>query len=221
VDDRCTKQSLTALHAAVANDDVEVALLLIADHNADIDVRTSTGKSMQTLMEENGCLNVRKAFPPEFWKHELSSPRHPKAFGPFDPRHVPNHLIEVREDWSVVFDQAAPRVLDVDLLHTIEHKSVICCVKFSHDGKYVAMGTKRLAFIYDVASGENICVLQDENIALTAEIYVRSVCFSPDGKYLATGDEGSLVKVSLMSSKVSFRHRYTNIFRSGISKQAR
>jgi WD40 repeat protein len=221
VDDRCTKQSLTALQAAVANDDVELALLFIADHDADIYVRTSTGKTMQTLMEENGSLNVRKAFPPEFWKHELPPPRHPKAFGDFDPGRVPNHLKKVGKDWSVVFNEAAPRVLDLDLLHTLEHDSVTCCVKFSHDGKYVATGCNRSTFVYDVASGEKLCVLQDENIDLAADLYIRSVCFSPDGKYLATGDEGSLVKVSLISSKFSFRQRYTNTFRSGISKHAR
>jgi WD40 repeat protein len=176
---------------------------------------------MQTLMEENGSLNVRKAFPPEFWKHELPPPRHPKAFGDFDPGRVPNHLKKVGKDWSVVFNEAAPRVLDLDLLHTLEHDSDTCCVKFSHDGKYVATGCNRSTFVYDVASGEKLCVLQDENIDLAADLYIRSVCFSPDGKYLATGDEGSLVKVSLISSKFSFRQRYTNTFRSGISKHAR
>jgi hypothetical protein len=50
VDDRCTKESLAALHGAVAKDGAEMALLFIADHDADIDVRTSTRKSIQTLM---------------------------------------------------------------------------------------------------------------------------------------------------------------------------
>ncbi|KAK3900962.1 hypothetical protein C8A05DRAFT_35366 [Staphylotrichum tortipilum] len=108
---------------SVANDDVGVALLLIADHGADIHVLTSTGKSMQTLMEENGCLNVRKAFPPEFWQHELPPPRRPNAFGDFNSDRVPNHLKKGREDWSVVFNQTAPRVLDVDLVHTLKHNS--------------------------------------------------------------------------------------------------
>jgi hypothetical protein len=67
VDARCTTQRLTALHEAVANDDVEIALLLIVVHGADIYVRTGAGESMQTLMEQKRCIRVREAFPPEFW----------------------------------------------------------------------------------------------------------------------------------------------------------
>ncbi|KAK4031632.1 WD40-repeat-containing domain protein [Parachaetomium inaequale] len=122
-------------------------------------------------------------------------PRHPKAFGDFDPKRVPNHLKKVREDWSVVFNETTPRVLDVDLVHTFEHKSVVCCVKLSHDGKCIATGCNRSAFVYDVASGEKICVLRDKNIDPGTDFFTRGVGFSPDGKYLATGDESSLVKV--------------------------
>lgn len=204
VDDQSTEEGLTALHAAVANDDVEVVTLLIADHGADIHVRTSTGKSIPTLVEENGCLSIRKAFPPEFWKYELPAPHDPLAFGDFDPGRVPNHLKKVKGDWSAVFNQTAPRVLDVDLLHTFEHESVVWCVKFSHDGKYLATGCNRSAFIYDVALGEKISVLQDENIDLAGDLYIRDVCFSPDSKYLVTCGEDRLIKVIRITLKPVF-----------------
>jgi glucose repression regulatory protein TUP1 len=113
-----------------------------------------------------------------------------------DPERLPNHIKKVREDWWVIFNQSVPRVLDVDLLHTLQHESVVCCVRFSHDGKYVATGCNRSAQIYDVATGEKICVLQDESIDLNGDLYIRSVCFSPDGKYLATGAEDKLIRVS-------------------------
>ena len=74
VDARCTRHRLTALHEAVANDDVEIALLLIVVHGADIHVRTSTGQSMQALMEQKRCIRVREAFPPEFWIHITVQP---------------------------------------------------------------------------------------------------------------------------------------------------
>ncbi|AEO69533.1 uncharacterized protein THITE_2120070 [Thermothielavioides terrestris NRRL 8126] len=112
-----------------------------------------------------------------------------------DPERLPNHIKKVREDWWVIFNQSVPRVLDVDLLHTLQHESVVCCVRFSHDGKYVATGCNRSAQIYDVATGEKICVLQDESIDLNGDLYIRSVCFSPDGKYLATGAEDKLIRV--------------------------
>ena len=90
-------------------------------------------------------------------------------------------------------------MLDVDLVHTLVHESVVCCVRFSADGKYVATGCNRSAQIYDVTSGEKVCVLQDENVDVTGDLYIRSVCFSPDGKYLATGAEDKLIRVSFLT----------------------
>ncbi len=209
VDARCTKKGLTALHAAVASDDVEVALLLIADHGADRYVLTGTGESMQTLMERNHCTRVREAFPPEFWNPNLSTTAPPlshnsNALGDLDPESLPSHVKKVREDWWAIFNQTIPRVLDVDLVHTLQHESVVCTVKFNHDGKYVATGCNRSAQIYDVTTGEKICVLQEESmIDFDGDLYIRSVCFSPDGKYLATGAEDKLIKVSLMFSLVA------------------
>ncbi|KAK0723108.1 WD40-repeat-containing domain protein [Lasiosphaeria miniovina] len=112
-----------------------------------------------------------------------------------DPDRLPNHIKKVREDWWVIFNQSVPRVLDVDLVHTLVHESVVCCVRFSADGKWVATGCNRSAQIYDVQTGEKMCVLQDENIDLNGDLYIRSVCFSPDGKYLATGAEDKLIRV--------------------------
>ncbi|KAK0629866.1 rco-1 [Bombardia bombarda] len=112
-----------------------------------------------------------------------------------DPERLPNHIKKMKDDWWVIFNSAVPRVLDVDLVHTLQHESVVCCVRFSADGKYVATGCNRSAQIYDVETGEKMCVLQDENIDLSGDLYIRSVCFSPDGKYLATGAEDKLIRV--------------------------
>lgn len=90
-------------------------------------------------------------------------------------------------------------MLDVDLIHTLAHESVVCCVRFSMDGKYVATGCNKSAQIYDIHSGEKVCVLQDDNADTGGDLYIRSVCFSPDGKYLATGAEDKLIRVSTES----------------------
>lgn len=37
--------------------------------------------------------------------------------------------------------------------------------------------------------------LQDESISQEGDLYIRSVCFSPDGRFLATGDEDKLIRV--------------------------
>eukprot|EP01103_Thecamoeba_quadrilineata_P011776 TRINITY_DN2885_c0_g1_i1.p1 TRINITY_DN2885_c0_g1~~TRINITY_DN2885_c0_g1_i1.p1 ORF type:complete len:578 (-),score=135.11 TRINITY_DN2885_c0_g1_i1:227-1960(-) len=84
--------------------------------------------------------------------------------------------------------------LKVDLCHSLEHQSVVCCVKFSHDAKLLATGCNKSAQIFDVETGEMIKCFTDETVK-DADLYIRSVCFSPDGKYLAAGAEDKTVKI--------------------------
>ena len=99
-------------------------------------------------------------------------------------------------DWFAVFNPRLPRVLDVDLVHTLPHDSVVCCVRFSFDGKYVATGCNHAAQIFEVGTGKQVSKLEDPNVEKDGDLYIRSVCFSPDGKYLATGAEDKLIRVS-------------------------
>lgn len=99
------------------------------------------------------------------------------------------------DDWLVVFNPTVPRLLDLDLVHTLAHGSVVCSVKFSMDGKFVATGCNKSAQIYDAISGEEICVLQDDDANHGGDNYIKALCFSPDGKYLATASEDTLVRV--------------------------
>lgn len=117
------------------------------------------------------------------------------ALGDLDPDRLPPHSKKSGYDWFCIFNQQVPRMLDVDLVHSLQHESVVCCVRFSHDGKYVATGCNRSAQIYDVHTGEKLCVLQDDSVDITGDLYIRSVCFSPDGRYLATGAEDKLIRV--------------------------
>ncbi|KAK4455962.1 transcriptional repressor tup1 [Podospora aff. communis PSN243] len=128
-------------------------------------------------------------------QHAVGPPMQSSVLSDLDPERLPSHHKKVKDDWWVIFNQGVARVLDVDLVHTLQHESVVCCVRFSTDGKYVATGCNRSAQIYDVATGEKICILQDESIDLNGDLYIRSVCFSPDGKYLATGAEDKLIRV--------------------------
>ncbi|CAE6416245.1 unnamed protein product [Rhizoctonia solani] len=98
-------------------------------------------------------------------------------------------------DWFAVFNPKAKRAVDVGLTLTLAHESVVCCVRFSHDGKYLATGCNRSAQIYDTKTGAKTCVLIDEAATKTGDLYIRSVCFSPDGKYLATGAEDKQIRI--------------------------
>jgi len=40
-----------------------------------------------------------------------------------------------------------------------------------------------------------LSVLADESAGKAGDLYIRSVCFSPDGKYLATGAEDKQIRV--------------------------
>lgn len=123
------------------------------------------------------------------------------ALAELDLERLPAHQKKNGEDWFAIFNPMLTRVLDVDLVHTLQHESVVCCVRFSHDGKYVATGCNRSAQIFDVVTGQKVCVLQDESVDAVGDLYIRSVCFSPDGRYLATGAEDKLIRVWDIASR--------------------
>ncbi|KAI9292168.1 WD40 repeat-like protein [Neoconidiobolus thromboides FSU 785] len=112
-----------------------------------------------------------------------------------DPETVPPQLKKEGGDWFAIFNPKIPKVLNVELVSTLDHNSVVCCVRFSNDGKYLATGCNRTAQIYDVATSQKICVLVDDSVNKSDDLYIRSVCFSPDGKYLATGAEDKLIRI--------------------------
>ncbi|CAG9993325.1 unnamed protein product [Clonostachys byssicola] len=135
-------------------------------------------------------------------EHRIGGPRPPpsvgNALGELELDAVPPHNKKNGADWHAIFNPQVQRVLDVDLVHSLTHDSVVCCVRFSHDGKYVATGCNRSAQIYDVATGEKVCVLEDHTAMDPmggTDLYIRSVCFSPDGRYLATGAEDKMIRV--------------------------
>jgi glucose repression regulatory protein TUP1 len=97
-------------------------------------------------------------------------------------------------DWIVGYNPGVQTNLNIDLMHNLNHTSVVCCVKFSADGKYLSTGCNRSAQIYDVESGKKVHTFCDDN-AKEGDLYIRSVSFSPDGQYLATGAEDKTVRV--------------------------
>ncbi|KAF2484571.1 transcriptional repressor TUP1 [Neohortaea acidophila] len=129
----------------------------------------------------------------------------------FEIEKLPPNLKTVSDDdWHVLYNPNphVPRSLDIELVHTLNHSSVVCCVRFSHDGKFVATGCNRSAQIYDVASGQLVSQLQDDTVSQEGDLYIRSVCFSPDGKYLATGAEDKIIRVWDIYNKV-VRHSFS------------
>ena len=103
------------------------------------------------------------------------------------------------EDWFAIFNHNVPRLLDVSILHTFEHPSVVCCVRFSADGKYIATGCNKSAQIFDVKTGAKVVTLVDENASNE-----RATCISA-------------VYASVPTVDISRRGQKTKSFESGMS----
>ncbi|RSM04365.1 hypothetical protein CDV31_010067 [Fusarium ambrosium] len=100
---------------------------------------------------------------------------------------------KVGEGWNAVFNPKLQRDLDVDLVHVFKHSSVATSVKFSHDGMFIATACNFTAQIFDVQTGEQVCVLDHSAHEDGIDVYIRSVSFSPDDKCLATGVENKRI----------------------------
>ncbi|CAN3355325.1 transcriptional repressor Tup1p [Diutina catenulata] len=120
-------------------------------------------------------------------------------------------------DYYVLYNPAFKRDLDVDLIHSLDHSSVVCCVRFSKDGKFIATGCNKTTQVFNVETGELVAKLMDDQnsgdeqkegeevasggVGSNGDLYIRSVCFSPDGKYLATGAEDKLIRIWDLTTK--------------------
>ncbi|TIC35312.1 WD40 repeat-like protein [Wallemia mellicola] len=112
-----------------------------------------------------------------------------------DPEAFPRDFKKEGSDWIAMYNPSIKRNIDVSLVHNLVHESVVCCVRFSADGRFLATGCNKTAQIYDTKTGAKTCVLADDNVPIKGDLYIRSVCFSPDAKYLATGAEDKQIRV--------------------------
>lgn len=61
-------------------------------------------------------------------------------------------------DWVVVYNPQVKTNVNINLLHNLDHQSVVCCVRFSHDGKYLATGSNKMAQIFNAETGQKVRV---------------------------------------------------------------
>jgi len=111
------------------------------------------------------------------------------------PENNNNNSNNESNDWVICYNPSVKKKLQVDLLHTLDHDSVVCCVSFNKEGNYLATGCNRSAQIFDTKTGKRAYYFSEQDSSAIGDLYIRSVCFSPDGKFLATGAEDNTVKI--------------------------
>ena len=80
----------------------------------------------------------------------------------------------------------------VHVTDTIFHEAAVCTVAYSSDGLLLASGTKNSTLLSNALTGDKIA---DLPIGSEEEGFVRTACFSHDGKSLATAGETNFVQV--------------------------
>jgi WD40 repeat protein len=68
------------------------------------------------------------------------------------------------DDWNVVHNPSSTTKMHIELSHTLEHDSVVCCVRFSNDGRYIATGCNKTAVLYDAVTGKRIAMFSNEGV---------------------------------------------------------
>lgn len=111
---------------------------------------------------------------------------------------------------------------------------MVCSIQFSPDGRRVATGCNQAAHIYDAKTGTQIWYVHSElqsnthlltrssslidpSLPKDGDLYIRSVRFSPDGEYLATGGEDQRVRVEYILFSIQLAFLHDLLYRFGIS----
>ena len=121
--------------------------------------------------------------------------------------------------WSVSYNSRIKQALHIDLDKTFAFTSMVFCVKFSPDGKYLAVGLcsgNGKTYLYDVETGLKIW-LATLHIPARPHLTFRTSClvdlylknqplvwcvqFSPDSKYIAIAS-GKQIRVCILLFRV-------------------
>lgn len=105
-------------------------------------------------------------------------------------------IVETGTEYYVRHPGPTP-LIRVSQLNTIHLDSVVCCVKFSCDGAYLATGCDKFASIYDTSNMNLVTKLPAQYVEGRTS-YVRTVSFHPGGNLVAAGGEDREIKVRVV-----------------------
>lgn len=116
--------------------------------------------------------------------------------GDLDPFQLAYDNRHLDDDYFIIYNPKIPRLLDIELKQEFPHDSPIPCVKFSPDARYVAIGLRRGATIYEIETwSERAHFDSDPNPKRGDYTYVRTLCFDSSGAHLATAHKHEPIKV--------------------------
>ena len=97
-------------------------------------------------------------------------------------------------DWLVTYNPKAQRLLSIDLLQSLNFDGVVCCVRFSNSGKFLAASGNKLCNIYEAKTGIKLASFPHDSVD-GGDLYVRSLTFNSIDSLFATGSEDNSVRV--------------------------
>ncbi|EEY59397.1 transcriptional repressor TUP1-like protein [Phytophthora infestans T30-4] len=119
-----------------------------------------------------------------------------------------------RLNWSCVYSSKTSMSYQeserpaAEMHQSMDHQSVVCCVRFSSDGTMMASGCHKTAQVFDVKTGDRKFLVSrpagsgqtptsQSNAAANEpdDAYVRAVCFSPDCSKLVAGMPQNTIRV--------------------------
>ncbi|CAI5706039.1 unnamed protein product [Peronospora effusa] len=120
-----------------------------------------------------------------------------------------------RLNWSCVYSSKTSMSYQeserpaAEMHQSMDHQSVVCCVRFSSDGTMMASGCHKTAQVFDVKTGDRKFLVsrpagsngQTPTSQANApaneadDAYVRAVCFSPDCTKLVAGMPQNTIRV--------------------------
>ncbi|TMW61535.1 hypothetical protein Poli38472_012726 [Pythium oligandrum] len=113
-----------------------------------------------------------------------------------------------KHNWNCVYNPKSSSYPDserpvAEMHQSMDHQSVVCCVRFSPDGTMMASGCHKTAQVFDVKSGDRKFIVSRPGSAgnnsspanENDDAYVRAVCFSPDCTKLVAGMPQNTIRV--------------------------
>ncbi|KAJ8592643.1 chromatin associated protein [Rhizopogon salebrosus TDB-379] len=117
-----------------------------------------------------------------------------------DSTTVPADYVKEGGDWLAIFNPRVPRQMDVQLVARYVHDGVVCNVKFSLDGTFLAVGTEGAVVLYNLSVGEKLTFTLDGDS--DKPNHARTICISPDGNFLVAGSEDKLIRVWSITNRM-------------------